>query len=251
MQKISVCIITFNEEKHIARCLESVKWTDEIIIVDSFSTDRTLEIARKYTDKIFQREWTGINDQRNYAMTLANHEWIFALDADEETTPELRERIKQILSSNQNDMNGFLIPRKTLYLGKWIKHGGWYPDYKLRLYKKGSGCYKGTDPHDHFYLNNSKPSKLYEHILHFTYEDIQDQIKTINNFSTAFAEKFLKEGRKFCFADLIFKPLWKFIETFFLKFGFLDGTAGFIISVNTAFYQFTKHSKLYELQNKR
>ncbi|MDQ7779931.1 MAG: glycosyltransferase family 2 protein [Planctomycetota bacterium] len=146
--KISVCVITLNEERNLGACLESVRWADEIIVVDSFSTDRTVEIAWKHTDKVQQRRWSGINEQRNFALSLATGDWVLSIDADERVSPELRAEIEKTLSSPPPGVCGFYVPRLARYLGRWIRHGGWYPDWKLRLFRRECARYAGKDPHD-------------------------------------------------------------------------------------------------------
>ncbi len=150
--RVSACVITFCKEDLIEDCLKSVKWADEIIVVDSYSTDKTVEICRKYTDKVYQRKWTGFRDQRNYAMDLSGFEWILFIDSDERISPELYKEIQLHLSDDSNKWDGFHFPRQTYYMGKWINHGDWYPSYCLRLYRKDKGRWV-NEPHERLELN--------------------------------------------------------------------------------------------------
>ncbi len=246
--KISGVVVCFNEEENIERCLKSLLWTDEIVVVDSYSTDNTISICKKYTDRIYQRKWVGINKQKEYAVSLAKNEWVFVLDADEVVSEELRREIKERLKLDKGKYDGYMVKRHTFYLGRWINHGGWYPDYKLRLFKKDRAYFVGEDPHDKIAVRGNV-AKLKGEIYHFTYKNISDHIKTINSFSETVAKKMLEKGEKFVFAKMIFKPFIKFFETYFYKLGFLDGIPGLIISILSAYYIFVKYAKLWELKN--
>ena len=252
MKKISVCIVTYNEEKNILDCLKSIEWADEIIIVDSFSTDKTMEICRKFTDKIFQRQWAGYIDQKNFALQQTRHRWVLFLDADERLSPMLAEEIQKEISSDPNRWSGFSFPRHVYYLGRWINHGGWYPDYKVRLFRKDKGYFGGEEPHDKAIIKG-QIKRLKNDMWHFTYRDLSHHLQTINKFSTAAAEQQQTRGKKekLLLFKLIFKPIVKFLENYILKRGFLDGWPGFVISVFTSFYIFMKYAKYWELRYKK
>jgi len=247
---VSVCIITHNEEMRIRQCLESVKWAEEIVVVDSHSTDRTVEICREYTPRVYQRDWPGHVEQKNFALSLAGHEWALCLDADECLSTELVREIHEELSSNGDAVAGYVMSRHTHYLGRWINHGGWYPDYKLRLFKRSLGKWGGINPHDRVLLSAGATKTLKGELLHFNYEDIASQIRTIDSFSRIFAQNMLKDGDSpsvpIIIASMLFRPPVKFFEMYLLKRGFLDGMAGFIIASATAFYIFLKYAKLWE-----
>lgn len=247
--QISACVITFNEEKNIEACLQSISWVEEIIVVDSMSTDATLEISRRFTQKVYQKEWQGHVRQKNYALQFAQHEWVLCLDADERVSPELRREIEDHLSRDQQQVDGYLFPRHSYYLGKWINHGGWYPDYKLRLFKKSKGTWGGKDPHDRVILNGAA-AYLTSDLLHYVYRNLSHQLKTVDSFSSISASIMNGEGASFSPASLIFRPLGKFLGTYFIKRGFLDGLPGFIIAVASSFYVFLRYAKLWELQQK-
>jgi glycosyltransferase involved in cell wall biosynthesis len=255
MEKISVCIICFNEEANIRRCLESVKWVKdnggEIVVVDSFSADKTLEIAREYTDKVFQNKWPGFVNQKNHALSLAQNEWVLSVDADEVISDQLRDEIMaEWAKGSYEKTDGYWMKRHTFYLGQWINHGGWYPDYKIRLFRKSQAKWGGLDPHDRIIMEpGSSTGKLKNDIVHYTYKNLAHQIKTIDRFSDASSAALMNTGKTFCLCNLLFRPPVKFIETYLFKLGFLDGLPGLIISVASAFYVFIKYAKMWE--NKR
>ncbi len=245
---LTACIITFNEEDRIEACLDSVSWCDRVIVVDSFSTDRTVERARGRGATVVQRIWNGINEQRQHTLTLVETDWVLALDADERVTPELRAEIESLLAGTPAH-GGYRIPRHTWYLGRWIRHGGWYPDLKLRLLHKDRGRYGGTDPHDHFLLDGP-PGRLNGEIQHYTYRGFANQLRQINSFSDTAAAEWERDGHRFAFWRLLLRPPFKFLETYVWKRGFLDGLPGFIIAVSTAYYMFVKYVKLWERERR-
>ncbi len=245
---VSAVIITRNEEHNIEDCLRSVGFCSEIVVVDSFSTDGTVEIARRFTDQVVQREWRGINDQREFAKGLAKNEWVLDLDADERVSPELAAEVAQ-LGLDDKGVDGYFIPRRAFYLGRWIKHGGWYPDYKMRLYRKEKARFIDNDPHDTVEFSGNTAA-LRGTIHHFTYRGISDQLRQINSFSTARAELLRRKGRQFNIFQLLFRPIWKFFNTYILQAGFLDGRAGLIISALSSYHVFVTWAKLWELNSK-
>jgi glycosyltransferase involved in cell wall biosynthesis len=246
---ISACVITYNEEQNIAACLESIAWVDEIIVVDSMSNDRTIDQCRKYTDKVYQQEWQGHVKQKNYALQLARHEWVLSLDADERVSAELRKEIEECLSQELQPADGFFFPRHSYYLGRWINHGGWYPDYKLRLFKKSKGRWGGKDPHDRVVLDGVS-AYLKSDLVHYVYRDLSHQLQTVDSFSSITASGLADEGERFSLFRLIFRPALKFVGTYVVKRGFRDGLPGFIISVASSFYVFLRYAKLWELQHR-
>lgn len=241
---ISACIITLNEESRIRDCLESIKWVDEIIVVDTFSADKTVDICKGYTDRVYQRKWLGNIDQKNYAIGLAKNDWILCLDADERLSSGLIEEIQEAVH-NPGDMSGFFFPRRSFYLGRWIYHGDWYPDYQLRLFKRGSGQWQGTNPHGRVIVDG-KTRYMKHDINHFNYKNFSHQLRTIDNYSNIFADVTVERGKDFSQFQLIFRPLFKFIRIYIIKMGFLDGLPGFIIATSSAFYVFAKYVKLWE-----
>ena len=248
-EKITVCIICGNEEENIERCLKSVTWADEVLVVDSFSRDRTPEIARRYTPNVIQHEWLGYIGQKKFIADLAEGPWILFVDADEEISPALRQEIEELFSRPlPPSVHGFECPRLVPYLGRWIRHGDWYPDTKLRLFKKAFGECGGKEPHDRVYVTG-EVRRLRGELFHYTYTDIEDQLATINRFSTISARTNDAEGRTVSMFDLVFRPVFRFLRGYLLKLGFLDGVPGLIVARNVAFGTFAKYAKLWELQN--
>jgi glycosyltransferase involved in cell wall biosynthesis len=246
MEKISATIITHNEQDNILRCLESIKWVDEIIIVDSQSNDNTITLCKEYTDKIYVNPWSGYVRQKNFAVEKASHNWILSLDADEELSPALKEEIITLKKSGFT-FNGYKIPRKVFYLGHWIEYSGWYPNYKMRLFNREFGKWQGDSVHEYVALTGA-PGKLKGDIYHYSYKSLSDHLERINTFTTLAAESMKKNGRKSSYVKLLYKPFFKFVKSYILKKGFLDGFTGLIIAVMGSFYVFLKYLKLWELQ---
>lgn len=242
---LSVVIITSNEEAKIRDCLESVKWADEIIVVDSCSQDRTVEISKEYTSKVYQREYLGGGPMRNFGIEKATGDWIFTIDADERVTPELRAEIQEILKSPQCD--GYYIPRKAYFLGKCIKHCGWWPDYVLRLFRKDKGQYENRLAHAKVVIKG-KTGKLKKPLLHYTCTNMSEYLSKINARTSLMAQ----EGKHLvCLFTSLLHAWAKFFKTYFLRAGFLDGKEGLILSVLASYYVFLKYLKLWEKQRKK
>lgn len=243
--KLSACIITFNEERNIRDCLESVRFADEIVVVDSGSTDRTVEIARAMGARVIVKDWPGHIEQKNFAIDQAGGEWVLSIDADERVTPELRAEIEHALAEPQG-YEGFSMPRLSFYLGRWIRHSGWYPDRKLRLIRRGRGRWGGVNPHDHLACDGPVRA-LRGDLLHYSYRDIADHLKTIDFFTTIAAREKHKRGAR-ALPGMIFGPPLKFLKAYVLKLGFLDGLPGLVVAVLGSYYVFLKYAKLFELK---
>lgn len=246
---ISVYVLTFNNRRTIERCLKSLEWADELVVVDSLSTDGTVEICRQYTEKVYQRPWPGHREQYQYAADLTTHQWIMFVDADEEVPPELVQEIRDELDGRSPPFDGYLIYRRTYYLGQWIRYGGWYPDCEIRLYRRDKGRWEGG-LHAKVAVDG-KVGVLKNQYLHYTYRDISDQIQTIDRYSKIAAEDMAQSGEKFSLFKLLFHPPFRFIKEYIFKLGFLDGLPGFIIIVSTMFYVFIKYAKLWELKREK
>jgi len=248
MGKISAVIITFNEEKNIRRCILSLQpVVEEILVVDSYSTDNTVAICQEMGVQVIQHPFEGHIQQKNFGVSQATYDYILSLDADE----ALSDRLGQsILSAKQNLVaDAYAFNRLTNYCGKWIYHCGWYPDRKLRLWKKQTGSWGGTNPHDKVIMaQGQKPIHLTGDLLHYSFYTLDQHIEQINYFSSISAEAAFREGKRSNLLKILYKPLAKFLKGYVLKAGFLDGYYGWIICVNSAHAKFLKYTKLYELQ---
>jgi glycosyltransferase involved in cell wall biosynthesis len=247
--KISVYMITYNNERTVEKAVKSVTWADEIVVVDSFSTDKTVEICRKFTDRVFQRTWPGFRDQYQYAADLTTHPWAMFVDADEEVSRELAQEIRKVVNENRDEVHGFIVYRRTYYLGRWIRYGGWYPDYEIRLYRRDKGKWEGG-LHAKVVVGG-KVGSLNNPYLHYTYRDISDQIQKVDRYSGIAAEDMLEEGEKFSLLKLLFRPLFRFVKEYLFKSGFRDGVPGLVIITATMFYVFMKYAKLWEFRRTR
>ena len=242
---ISVVVITKDEEDRIARLLKSVFFADEIVVVDSGSSDKTLEICKTYGAKIFHHQWLGYARQKQYAMENASSEWILSLDADEVIPEQTRVEILDAVAVCKHDTKGFSFPRLSWYLNRWIRHGGWFPDRKTRLVRRGYGRWIGETLHEKLEVDG-EVKRLKNPIWHYVYRDISDQIGTVDSFSTAFAVgKKARFPRAYLVIGLLHSVV-KFFECAIWKLGILDGLPGLVIAVNSAFYIFLKHAKVWE-----
>ena len=249
MIKLSVAIITYNEENNIGRCISSVqKIADEIFVVDSFSTDRTKEICESFNVRFLTNTFVGHIEQKNIALDLATFDYVLSLDADEALSPEL---IQEIIEVKKNfSHTGYSFNRLTNYNGFWVKHCGWYPDRKLRLVKKNEARWTGENPHDYLTLTNGdSPQFLKGDLLHYSYESISAHIKQTNKFTTIAAQAAFKNGKRSSLFNIITRPFFKFFRDYVIKRGFLDGRMGFIICVINGYYALLKYAKLHDLQN--
>ena len=245
---ISAVIITFNEEKNIERCILSLKdVVDEIVVVDSFSTDKTKEICLLHNVIFIEHKFEGHIEQKNWAYTQANNDYVLSLDADEALDDELK---KSILAVKNNWTNaGYEFNRLTNYCGKWIKHCGWYPDIKLRLWDRRKGTWKGVNPHDCFEMEEGiKPTHLKGDLLHYSYYTQEEHIKQINYFTEIAAKAYAEKGVNPSLFKVYFSAKFMFFKTYFLKAGFLDGYYGWIISKNSAHATFLKYAKIRDIQ---
>jgi glycosyltransferase involved in cell wall biosynthesis len=247
MVKLSVVIITLNEEKNIERCLESVKGiADDIVVVDSGSTDNTVEICRRFKARVIQHPFEGHIQQKNWAISQANYPQIISLDADEALSEQLRDSILSVKKNWKKD--GYKFNRLTNYCGKWIRHGSWYPSKKLRLWDSRKGKWKGNNPHDKFIMEKGSRTKhLKGDLLHYSYYSIEAHIEQINYFSDILADTMYQSRKRVNFFIILAHPLWRFFRDFFIKFGFLDGFTGLIITVNSSHETFLKYIKLRNL----
>ncbi|PJZ55945.1 glycosyltransferase family 2 protein [Leptospira barantonii] len=249
--KLSVAIITYNEEKNIGPCIDScLDIADEIVILDSVSTDKTEKISKSYPSvKFYKQKFKGHIEQKNDAIALCKFDWILSLDADERVSPELKNSILTFKQKKDDEtVNGFQVSRLTFHMGRFIRFGGWYPQYRYRIFRKGSAVWVGENPHDYISIRG-KGNKIHGDIIHYSFRDLTHQVNTINQFSSIVAYTRQKKGKKFSSLRTIYKPFSKFMETYFFKFGFLDGFPGWVIAVSSAYSTFLKDAKQYELEN--
>ena len=245
--KLSAVIITFNEERNIQRCIESLlPVADEIIVVDSFSTDRTEEICKLYSIKFFQNVFEGHIEQKNIALLKANHDWILSIDADEALSETLQKAIKKSLEAPQFD--AFAMNRLTNYCGKWVKYCGWYPDTKVRLVKKNKAHWTGTNPHDKLELKEkSQVCSLQGDLLHYSYYTKEDHFKQIEYFGNISAKEQFLKGKNISVFLLYLKVITQFFKSYFVKMGFLDGKTGWLISSRSAYATLRKYQILRKM----
>lgn len=242
---LSATIITLNEEKNLRACLESVGFADEVIVVDSGSEDQTLTIAREFTNKVFQEPWQGFARQKNMAQDKAQGPWILNIDADERITPELKEEILSVLQKG-SPYAGFKIPRKNFFCGQWIRHGGWYPNYQLRLYLKEAGNFAQREVHEQVVVKG-KVGTLKAPLEHYTYNAISDYLKRMDRYSDLSALQYLQEGKRVSWPEILFRTKYTFFKMWVLQKGFLDGANGLILAVLYSYYTFIKYVKLKEI----
>jgi len=244
---VSAIVVCFNEEKNIGDCLESLRWCDEIVVVDSFSTDRTVEIARQYTDRVIQRPWAGYRDQKAFAHSQTTKQWVILVDSDERVTPELRDEIQRALDGDGGRYMGYAVPRLVFYLGRWWRRGGWYPDYDVRLFRRDKATWGGSDPHEKILVDG--PVRRLKHPLHhFSYRNIDDHMQRINRFTSISSRELRKESGRWRLADALLRPAFRFFRSYILKRGFMEGFAGFYVAVTAAVYVFLKYAKLWEIE---
>jgi len=235
-----------NEAHQIRRCLESVKWCDKIVVVDSGSTDKTLEVCREYECNIYQRQWPGYVAQKRFALEQCDTEWVLNLDADEEISPELIQEITAVLADDQGDVNGYLLSRVVFFLGKWWRKGCWYPEYRLRLCRRIHTTWGGTDPHEKALVNGAT-KRLEGELRHYTYEDFTHQVRTLNSYSSQAARSMYESAKRPHRSKMFINPLARFLKCYFIKKGYREGFAGLLVSALEAYYVFLKYVKLWEM----
>ena len=239
--KISATIITYNEERNLPRALESLRCADEIIVVDCGSSDRTVELAEKLGARVIESPWPGYAKQKNFAAEQAAHDWILSLDADESLSEALEAELWQ-WKKRTPDRDAYTMPRLAQYLGRWIKHSGWYPDRKVRLYDRRKARWEGPYVHESVKVTGAV-GHFESNLLHFTCDSLSEHLKTMDRYTTLAAEQLLANGVKVTWSRLIFEPVWTFFSTYVLKLGFLDGVEGLAIANMAALYNFVKYAK--------
>jgi len=243
--KLTVTVITRDEAAHIEAALDSVAWADEVVVVDSGSTDGTADLARRHGARVEVRGWPGYSAQKNYAASIASHDWILSLDADERVSPELAAEIKGLLAA-EPAARGYRVPRVSFYLGRWIRGTDWYPDYQLRLYDRRAGEWNGRRVHESVALAGT-PGRLEHDLQHFPYRDISHHLQTIDRYTTLAAEQMRADGRTISLAGLILHPPFAFLRNYILRGGVLLGRVGFVVSALNSYYVFLKLAKAWAL----
>jgi glycosyltransferase involved in cell wall biosynthesis len=239
--KISATIITCNEERNLPRAIESLRCVDEILVVDSGSTDRTIEIAEKLGARVIESPWPGYAKQKNLAAERAACDWILSLDADESVSEALEAEIWQ-LKKNGPEFDAYTMPRLAQYLGRWIRHSGWYPDRKVRLYNRSKASWVGEYVHESVKVDGTL-GHLEGNLLHFTCDSLSEHLRTMDRYTTLAAEQIVASGQEVSWGRLIFEPPWTFLNTYLLKAGFMDGVEGLAIANMAAVYNFLKYAK--------
>ncbi len=248
MHRLSVAVIALNEEERIRACLESVAWADEVVVVDSGSSDKTVEIAREFTDRVLFRAWTGYGAQKNFAVAQCQGDWLLSLDADERVSDALRKEIAATLAENP-PLAGFWIPRQNFFQGQWIRHGGFYPDYQLRLFRRDRGTFSEEAVHESVRIGGPT-GRLRAPLVHQSYRGIEDFLSRANRYTGLAARQLREEGRGGSVADLLLRPLGRFLGMYVLRFGFLDGWRGLILATLYAQYVFVRAARVRELQER-
>lgn len=243
---LSVIIITKNESAHIVGCLQSVAWADEIIVLDSGSVDDTVDLCRAVTDKVYSTDWQGFGIQKQRALDKATGDWVLSIDADEIVTPELKLEIQQAIQIG--DMNGFEIPRLSNYCGRQMRHGGWFPDYVLRLFRRDCGRFTDHVVHERIVVDGNT-DRLNTPFLHDAFVDFEEVLHKVNNYSTLGATVLYERGVRSSLRKAIMKGVWTFIRTYFLKAAFLDGQQGLMLAISNAEGAYYKYVKLWALQH--
>jgi glycosyltransferase involved in cell wall biosynthesis len=242
---LSVTVITRDEEARIEGCLESVAWADEIVVVDAESTDRTVEIARRFTPRVVVRPWPGFAVQKAFALGLATQPWVLSLDADEQVTPELRAEISSVLERD-GPLDGYHVPRRNFFLGRWIRHGTWYPDHQLRLFRRDRATFPAVNVHESASVDG-RLGHLRGALLHRSYEGIADFVDRANRYSTLAARDLASRGARPSAAAMILDPLGRFASMYLWHRGFLDGRRGLVLAVLYSYYVFLRAAKAWAL----
>ncbi len=244
---VSVCVIACNEERNLKRCLDSVAWADDrVVVIDSRSADASEALARDAGARVFLHPYEGNIEQKNFALDQAKHDWVLALDADEAVTPALAAEIERALSGAES-VDAYQVNRITFHLGRWIRHGDFYPDWQRRLFRRDRGCWEGVNPHGRVVVRG-RSARLVGELEHYSYRDLADQVARLQEFSRVQALALHSQGRRVRVREWLLNPPARFVRAYVLKRGFRDGFPGFAIAAATAFHVFLKYAKLWELQ---
>lgn len=241
--RVSVTVITWNEEERLRRCLESVTWADEIVVVDAGSEDKTAQIARSFTDHVVVRAWDGFAPQKNFALERATGDWILSLDADEEVSPELAGEIRRVIAAPAAD--GYAVPRRNIFWGQWVRHGLLYPDWQVRLFRRGRGRFVERSVHESVDIDGPV-ARLDAPLVHRSYRDVADFLARTNRYTSLAADEWVRAGRPIHAWDLVLRPIGRFLSMYVVHAGVLDGWRGFLLAALYAYYVFVRCAKVWE-----
>jgi glycosyltransferase involved in cell wall biosynthesis len=244
MARLSVAVVTLNEEERLRACLESVVWADELVVVDAGSSDKTVAIAREFTDRVLFRAWDGYGAQKNFALGQCQCDWVLSLDADERVSDALREEIRGTLQGGRPEV-GFYVPRRNILQGRWVRHGGFYPDWQLRLFRRGRGAFVERAVHESVRVDGPT-GRIGAPLVHESYRSIGDAVARLNRYSDLAATDLARAGRGGSLADLLVRPAWRFVSMYLLRAGFLDGWRGLVLAALHAHYVFLRAAKVRE-----
>ena len=244
MARFSVAVVVLNEEERLRACLESVVWSDELVVVDAGSSDKTVAIAREFTDRVLFRAWDGYGAQKNFALGQCREDWVLSLDADERVSDTLREEIQTILRGGVGEV-GFYLPRRNMFQGRWVRHGGLYPDWQLRLFRSGRGAFVERAVHESVRVDGPT-GRLRAPLVHESYRSIGDAVARLNRYSDLAASELASAGRGGSLVDLLVRPVWRFVSMYLLRAGFLDGWRGLVLAGLHAHYVFLRAAKVRE-----
>ncbi len=247
--RLSAVVVTLNEEERLRACLESVAWADEIVVVDAESHDKTVQVAREFTDRVLVRPWPGFAAQKNFGLEQATGDWLLSLDADEEVSPELRDEVRALLRA-RHAADGYAVPRRNLFLGQWIRHGGLYPDWQVRLFRRGRGRFVARDVHESVEVEGGL-GRLAGHLVHRSYRDLSDFFERAHRYSTLAARDLVRQGRAARARELVLRPLGRFLSMYVAHRGFLDGRKGLLLAALYAYYVFMRTAKVWEVTRRR
>jgi glycosyltransferase involved in cell wall biosynthesis len=249
MPRLSVTVIALNQEANIGPCLESVSFADEIVVVDTGSRDRTVELARTYTDRVLSAPWQGFGRTKNYALDQARGDWVFSLDTDERVPPALKDEVQAVVRAD-GPLDGYRVPRKNYFCGRWIRHLGWYPDYTLRLFRRGRGRFRDREVHEEVEVAGPVGA-LQTPLEHYSYQSVSEYVTRMDRYARLAAQELAKGGRRPYPGELFVRPFFTFLHLYFIRRGFLEGAPGYTLAVLMSMYRFLKYYYLRELAQGR
>jgi glycosyltransferase involved in cell wall biosynthesis len=249
MPPLSVIVIALNQEANIGECLASAGFADDIVVVDTGSTDRTVELARAYTDRVLTASWQGFGRTKNYALDQARGDWVFSLDTDERVPVVLKDEIQAVVQAN-GPLAGYRVPRKNYFCGRWIRHLGWYPDYTLRLFRRGQGRFRDREVHEEVVVDGPV-GNLKTPLEHYSYRSVSEYVTRMDRYARLAATELAKRGRRPHSGELVYRPVLSFLHLYFLRWGFLEGATGYSLAVLMSMYKFLKYYYLRELSQRR